>query len=42
MIGYKAFPKGCGRLIDADDLNNHIVEYVDTTGCPTIIEADKE
>lgn len=35
-------PKGHGRLIDADDVNNHIVGYVDLRGCKTIIEADKE
>ena len=35
-------PKGHGRLIDADDLNNHIIGYVDTRSCPTIIEADTE
>lgn len=35
-------PKGHGRLIDADDIDNHIIGHVDTRGCPTIIEADKE
>ena len=35
-------PKGHGRLIDADDVNNHIVGYVDLRGCKTIVEADKE
>ena len=35
-------PKGHGRLIDADDIDNHIVGSVDTRDCPTIIEADKE
>ena len=34
-------PKGHGRLIDADDVNNHIFGYVDLRTCPTIIEADK-
>lgn len=33
-------PKGHGRLIDADDIENHIVGSVDTRDCPTIIEAD--
>ena len=31
-----------GRLIDADDVNNHIVGSVDLRDCPTIIPADKE
>ena len=35
-------PKGHGRLIDADDVNNHIIGFVNLSGCPTIIEADKE
>lgn len=35
-------PKGHGRLIDADDIDNHIIGHVDTRSCPTIIEADKE
>ncbi len=34
-------PEEHGRLIDADDINNHIVGSVDTRDCPTIIEADK-
>lgn len=34
-------PKGHGRLIDADDIDSHIVGSVDTRDCPTIIEADK-
>lgn len=34
-------PKGHGRLIDADDMDNHIVGSVNTRDCPTIIEADK-
>ena len=34
-------PNGHGRLIDADDIDNHIVGSVDTRDCPTIIEADK-
>jgi len=33
-------PKGHGRLIDADDIDNHIIGHVDTRSCPTIIEAD--
>ena len=35
-------PKGHGRLIDADDIDNHIIGHVDTRNCPTIIEADTE
>ena len=35
-------PEGHGRLIDADDINNHIVGSVDTRDCPTIIEADRK
>lgn len=35
-------PKEHGRLIDADDIDNHIIGHVDTRSCPTIIEADKE
>ena len=35
-------PKGHGRLIDADDIDNHIIGHVDTRGCPTIIKADSE
>ena len=35
-------PKGHERLIDADDIDNHIIGHVDTRSCPTIIEADKE
>lgn len=34
-------PKRHGRLIDADDIDNHIIGHVDTRGCPTIIEADE-
>lgn len=33
-------PKGHGRLIDADDINNHIIGCVDTRDCPTIIDKD--
>lgn len=33
--------KGHGRLIDADDIDNHIIGYVDTRSCPTIIDVDK-
>lgn len=35
-------PKGHGKLIDADDIDNHIIGHVDTRSCPTIIEADRE
>lgn len=35
-------PAGHGRLIDADDVDNHIIGHVDLRGCPTIIEADKK
>ena len=34
-------PKGHGRLIDANDVDNHIIGSVDLRDCPTIIEADK-
>lgn len=34
-------PKCHGRLIDADDIDSHIVGSVDTRDCPTIIDADK-
>lgn len=34
-------PKGHGRLIDAEDVDNHIIGSVDLRDCPTIIEADK-
>lgn len=34
-------PERHGRLIDADDIDNHIIGHVDTRSCPTIIEADK-
>ena len=37
----KPIPKGHGRLIDADDVNNHIIGFVNLNSCPTIIEADK-
>lgn len=30
-----------GRLIDADDVNDHILGYVDLRDCPTIIEAEE-
>lgn len=33
-------PKGHGRLIDAKDVDNHIIGSVDLRDCPTIIEAD--
>lgn len=32
-------PTPHGRLIDADDVDNHIIGYVDLRECPTIIEA---
>lgn len=35
-------PKGHGRLIDANDVDNHIIGSVDLRDCPTIVEADKE
>lgn len=35
-------PNGHGRLIDADDIDNHIIGHVDTRSCPTIIEADRK
>ena len=35
-------PKGHGRLIDADDVDNHIIGSVDLRDCPTLVEADKE
>lgn len=34
--------KGHGRLIDADDIDNHIIGHVDTRSCPTIVKADSE
>lgn len=34
-------PKGHGRLIDADEVDDYIVGHVDLRGVPTIIEADK-
>lgn len=36
----KLLPKGHGRLIDADDVNNHIIGFVNLSDCPTIIETD--
>ena len=33
-------PTPHGRLIDADDVNNHIIGYVDLRDCPTIIDAE--
>ena len=33
-------PEHHGRLIDADDIDKHIVGSVDTRDCPTIIEAE--
>lgn len=38
----KVLPKGHGRLIDADDIDNHIIGHVDTRSCPTIIGADED
>jgi len=38
---YMVLPKVHGRLIDADDIDNHIIGHVDTRSCPTIIEANK-
>jgi len=35
-------PKGHGRLIDADDIDNHIIGHVDTRSCPTIVKAESE
>ena len=34
-------PEGHGRLIDADDVNNHIMGYVDLRDCPTIVPAER-
>ena len=34
-------PKGHGRLIDADDIDNYIIGHVDIRNCPTIVEADR-
>lgn len=33
-------PTPHGRLVDADDVNSHIVGFVDLSDCPTIIEAE--
>lgn len=33
-------PEHHGRLIDADDVNNHIIGFVNLNSCPTIIEAE--
>lgn len=35
-------PEGHGRLVDADDVNNHIMGYVDLRDCPTIVPAEEE
>lgn len=32
-------PEQHGRLVDADDVNNHIIGYVDLRDCPTIVPA---
>lgn len=37
----KPLPKGHGRLIDANDVDNHIIGSVDLRDCPTIVEADR-
>lgn len=34
-------PKGHGRLIDANEVNKHIIGYVDLRDCPTILEAEE-
>lgn len=34
-------PEGHGRLVDADDVNNHIMGYVDLRDCPTIVPAER-
>lgn len=34
-------PKGHGRLIDGDEVNKHIIGYVDLRDCPTILEAEE-
>lgn len=31
-----------GNLVDAEDVNNHILGWVDLRDCPIIIPADKE
>lgn len=36
-----SLPKGHGRLVDADDVNNHIMGYVDLRDCPTIVPAER-
>ena len=41
LVNGTPLPKGHGRLIDADDIDNHIIGHVDTRSCPTIIEADR-
>lgn len=41
ILNGTVLPKGHGRLVDADDIDNHIIGHVDTRSCPTIIEADK-
>ena len=35
-------PEGHGRLVDANDVNNHIMGYVDLRDCPTIVPGRKE
>ena len=50
VVGYKKqrhedcpilcqLPEWHGRLVDADDVNNHIIGYVDLRDCPTIVPA---
>ena len=34
-------PEQHGRLVDADDANNHIMGYVDLRDCPTVVPAAK-
>jgi len=41
VVNGTVLPKGHGRLIDAEDVDNHIIGSVDLRDCPTIIEADK-
>lgn len=36
-----SLPEGHGRLVDADDVNNHIMGYVDLRDCPTIVPAER-
>ena len=36
-----SLPKGHGRLVDADDVNNHIMGYVDLRDSPIIVPAER-